>query len=245
MAGGGGAAAASTPGGQELRALQVADATRTGSDLWTQASDVITATIPVPVSSVTTLGGATGCVSFLLWDLGPIVGTTGSLTAADLASLRMEMVVDTFPAGNDGRILLPFGFIFSSAAIGSVDFAADKSRWSSVYAGSGGAVANTTLATSGQNNNLSPASGAASLVTSVRVVCMVGLTPRATIYEADSLSLVTNATAISRANNGNGDDLTATWNVYAFIGAGRATTTGSTLAPAFTLYAGATRRTAP
>jgi hypothetical protein len=232
--------------GKEARFLRVADATRVGSDLWTQPSDsdAITATIPIPAGATSTLGGAAGCVSFLLWDLGPIVGATGALTVADLATLRLEMEIGTFPADNDVRFLLPFGFVFSSAAIGSVDFTTDKSRWSSVYAGSNVATPGTTVAMSGLANNGNPATGASSLVTAARVVCDVGFTLRGSIYEADSYGCVVNASTLSRHNNAGGDDNTATWNVYAFVGAGRAITSGDTVTPSFSLKAGALRRTA-
>lgn len=243
MAGGGGGAAPSTPSGQEARFLQIADATRIGSDLWTQASDVITATIPIPAGATSTLGGAAGCVSFLLWDLGPIVGATGALTVADLSALTLEMEIGTFPSGTGVGVLLPFGFVFSSAAKASVDFTADKSRWSSVFSGPP-ATAGTTVSSSAQNNNLNPASGAVSSVTCLRAMSVSYLHPRATIFECESFAALSNASAVAKNNNTNGDDMTSTWNVYAFIAAGRSITSGSTETPTFKLKAGALRRTA-
>ena len=244
MAGGGGAAAASTPSGAAASYLQVADATMVGTDIWSQTSDVITATIPVPASAVSTLGGANGCPYVLLWDLGPVVGTTGSLTVADLESVMVRLEVDTAPAGTDGRILIPFGVVFTASAIGSVDFTTAKSRWSSSFWGASGAP-NSTILTSAQNNNLSPATGAASQAAATLVRADCSINPRSTIYEAKSTSIVMGPSAPSDSNNTNGDDLTATWYAYVFAMAGRAITSGSTLAPTFKLRAGAIRRTTP
>jgi hypothetical protein len=101
------------------------------------------------------------------------------------------------------------------------------------------------VANSAQNNNLSPATGASSKTTATRLVAECGFTLRGSIYEADSYSLVLDASSPARSNNSNGDDFTATWNLFAFLAGGRATTSGATQSPQIKLLAGALRRTAP
>lgn len=243
---GSGSAVASTPSGAASAYLDIDGATLIGSDLWAQTDDTITATVPVPAGAVSTLGGATGCVSFLVWPLGPIVGTTGNLTVADVMAVMMEMEFISIPSDNNIRLLLPFGVIASTATDpADVDFAADKSRWASAYAGGGVSTPGTTVGASGQNNNLSPASATVSRTAAVRATSTITLAPRASVYEADSFAVMLDATGTGRANNSNGDDFTATWNLFAFVGAGRAITTGDTVAPQIKLRAGAVRRTSP
>jgi hypothetical protein len=234
---------ASGGGGVAGSYLDIEDATLIGADFWTQSGDTITATVPIPAGAVSTLGGATGCASFLVWPLGPLAGTTGNLTVADVMGVLMEMEFVSLPSDNNVRLLLPFGIVASTATTpAGVDFAADKSRWASAYAGGGVSTPGTTVGLAAQNNNLSPATAAVSRTAAVNASAVASLTPRASVFEVESLATVLDGTAASRSNNSNGDDFTATWNLYAFVGVGRAITSGDTVAPEIKLHAGALRR---
>ena len=234
---------ASGGGGVAGSYLDIEDATLIGADFWTQSGDTITATVPIPAGAVSSLGGATGCPSFLVWPLGPIAGTTGNLTVADVMAVMMEMEFISIPADNNIRLLLPFGIVASTATDpADVNFVSDKSRWASAYAGGGVSTPGTTVGLAAQNNNLSPATAAVSRTAAVRASAVASLTPRASVFEVESLAAVLDGTAASRGNNSNGDDFTATWNLYAFVGVGRAITSGDTVAPEIKLHAGALRR---
>lgn len=246
MAGGGAVAAAAEEQNPGMTTLAVADATRIGTDWWADSSGSIVATITVPVSSPTALGGASGCRSFLLWDLGEICGVQSALTLADLAGVTMEMNGFILPSGTGQKILLPFGVVFSSSAIGSVAFATAKSNWCPAQFG----ILTEVAATAGYGasaNNAAPAAYGASEVNTARLHHNLNVIPTGSTYGLQSAGIQVRATtAISGWQSSIANtNLSGALKAYAFVGADLGRTTGSSAAPSFALKIGVNRRTAP
>lgn len=215
--GGGGAESAG------LDRLAVADAVLLGTSYDTQNGDSIDVAIPLPVSAMTTPATAS---AVRVYPLTAADGTT-RITAARLGGAKMQVDIDSIPAGSGEYGMFVVGFVFSSSASAAdVDLSSDTSRWLCVSLGEAGSDAGDRAQRQvGSGNGLlnpsNPTNGANRLHFSIIVHHEDASTIRIT-------QVVGGVTGTANGENTNAGDttLTAGHYVYAFLATGRGVTSG-------------------